>query len=169
MRFPELLHDLYRHMEWADAAIWTAVLAHPPAGADAVTRERLHHIHMVQQAFLAVWRGVPYDRKAGEGLEPAALAGWARPFYADARAHLAAVPEEGFAETVALPWAGRLAAVLGFEPGPTTLGETATQLITHSVHHRGQVTARLRELGATPPNVDYIAWIWRRRPDAVWP
>ncbi len=25
------LRELYRHMEWADAAVWRAVLAHPPA------------------------------------------------------------------------------------------------------------------------------------------
>ena len=28
---------------------------------------------------------------------------------------------------------------------------------------------RLREVGGTPPLVDYIAWVWFSRPDAPWP
>jgi uncharacterized damage-inducible protein DinB len=39
----------------------------------------------------------------------------------------------------------------------------------HSTYHRGQVNARLRELGIEPPLTDYIAWIWFGRPEAEWP
>jgi uncharacterized damage-inducible protein DinB len=49
------------------------------------------------------------------------------------------------------------------------MAETARQVAMHSMHHRGQVNARLRELGAEPPLVDYIAWIWRGRPEPMWP
>lgn len=164
-----LLRDLYRHMEWADATIWAAVLGSEPAGADATTRERLQHIHLVQHAFSSVWHGEAVDRHAGEGLEPAALASWARGFHPRAASLLSTLTDERLASSVVLPWAGRLGAALGFEAGPTTLGDTVMQVVTHSVHHRGQVTARLRELGVVPPNVDYIAWIWRGRPDANWP
>ena len=45
----------------------------------------------------------------------------------------------------------------------------ALHLALHTAHHRGQVNARLRELGAEPPLVDYIAWLWKGRPDAMWP
>jgi len=38
----------------------------------------------------------------------------------------------------------------------------------HSLYHRGQVNARLREVGGTPPLVDYIAWLWFGRPAAEW-
>jgi len=62
-----------------------------------------------------------------------------------------------------------VAAHLGFEPGPTTLAETMVQVYAHTGHHRGQVISRLRDLGSTPPLVDYLAWLWQHRPAAVWP
>jgi uncharacterized damage-inducible protein DinB len=34
---------------------------------------------------------------------------------------------------------------------------------------RAQVNTRLRELGATPPLVDFIAWAWFGKPAAEWP
>ena len=43
-----------------------------------------------------------------------------------------------------------------------TSAETAPHVAMHTTHHRGQVNARLRELGAEPPLVDYIAWLWQR-------
>jgi uncharacterized damage-inducible protein DinB len=43
------------------------------------------------------------------------------------------------------------------------------QVALHSVHHRAQVSMRLRELAAAPPQVDYIDWLWRGRPAAEWP
>jgi uncharacterized damage-inducible protein DinB len=42
------------------------------------------------------------------------------------------------------------------------------QVATHSTYHRGQVNARLREVGGEPPLVDYIAWIWFGRPAPEW-
>jgi len=35
--------------------------------------------------------------------------------------------------------------------------------------HRGQVAARLREIGGEPPLVDFIAWVRLGRPEPVWP
>ena len=45
-----------------------------------------------------------------------------------------------------------------------TLAETALQVAMHSTYHRGQVNARLRQIGGEPPLVDFIAWIWFGRP-----
>jgi uncharacterized damage-inducible protein DinB len=39
----------------------------------------------------------------------------------------------------------------------------------HSQYHRGQVNARLKEVGGVPPNVDYILWVWVGRPVGLWP
>jgi uncharacterized damage-inducible protein DinB len=57
----------------------------------------------------------------------------------------------------------------GREPVPTTMRETMLQVAMHSTYHRGQVNARLRELGAEPPLTDYIAWLWMGKPAAEWP
>ncbi|MEZ5288222.1 MAG: DinB family protein [Vicinamibacterales bacterium] len=168
MQVNELVTDLYHHMEWADASAWATVLRHDTARHDGLIRGTLHHIHLVQQAFLAVWQGDPIDRHAGEGLEAAALAAWARPYYARARAHVAASAGPALDTPLTVPWSGQIAAHLGFEPGPTTLGETMVQVYAHTGHHRGQVLSRLRALDVTPPLVDYIAWLWQRRPPAAW-
>ena len=55
------LIDLYRHMEWADAAVWTSVLASEGGRTDAKLRAYLYHPHVVQRAFLRAWRGEPRD------------------------------------------------------------------------------------------------------------
>ena len=47
-----LLADLYGHQAWADAQHWRAIGAHQPARDDPAIRVRLHHIHIVQRAFL---------------------------------------------------------------------------------------------------------------------
>jgi hypothetical protein len=48
------LDELYAHHEWADVEHWRALEAYPAALADRALRERLHHIHLVQSAFLWV-------------------------------------------------------------------------------------------------------------------
>ena len=60
------LTDLYRHMEWADAAVWVAVLASEGGRVDAKLRESLYHLHVVQRAFLRAWRGEPRGAGTGE-------------------------------------------------------------------------------------------------------
>ena len=56
------LRDLYRHMEWADAAVWRAVFASEDARADQKLKEYFYHLHLVQRAFLRAWRNEPRDK-----------------------------------------------------------------------------------------------------------
>lgn len=44
MDLREFLIDQYRHMEWADASVWRAVLESERASADEVLGERLHQV-----------------------------------------------------------------------------------------------------------------------------
>lgn len=165
--------DLLSHMEWADAEIWRAVLACEAAAGDERIREWLRHLHTVQRAFLLVWRKQPVtfpDMAAFPELR--ALRDWGRPTYAEARAFIEGLAPGALAEPVTMPWAAELAKQLGREPGVPTLGETMVQVTSHSTYHRGQINARLRQVGGEPPLVDYIAWIWFERPaarDAVSP
>jgi uncharacterized damage-inducible protein DinB len=57
---------------------------------------------------------------------------------------------------------------LGTKFAEPTLAQTIFQVTSHSTYHRGQVNARLREVGAEPPLVDYIAWVWFGKPDPDW-
>jgi len=167
----EVLIELYRHMEWADAAVWTAVskIGDSP---DAKLREWLVHIHVVQRAFLHVWTDRPVTeafRNADDFSSLAKVREWAQPYYPEVHTAIGSFDAARLSEPVVMPWAAQLAQRLGRDPGTPTLAETCFQVTSHSTYHRGQVNARLRELGGEPPLVDYIAWVWFGKPSPAWP
>ena len=161
--------ELAAHMEWADALVWSTTLQSGPARADGRIRGWLHHVHTVQRAFTAIWQNrTPDVVTAASFADAPALACWGRGAHADLRAFLASADTEALGRTIVLPWAARAIERHAALAHPT-LAETVRQVSMHSMHHRGQVNARLRELEAEPPLVDYIAWIWRGRPEPMWP
>lgn len=164
------LRQLIRHMEWADAEVWRAVLAHEAAGDDTRLRELLMHLHLVQRLFLIVWQKQPFDPSRGQPQFATAvdLRNWAQTYYADANRFLDTVDEVTLKTDVSMPWVKSFEAQLGRTFSTPTLGETIFQVTSHSTYHRGQVNARLREVGGQPPLVDYIAWIWFGRPAPNW-
>ena len=164
----DTLTDLYRHMEWADAAVWGAVLGSEAGRADAKLREYLHHLHLVQRAFLRAWRAEPREAPYPEFADAPSLMEWGRAYYAEAHAHLAALGDEQLSGPLPVPWASMVERVLGRAPDLTTVGDTVLQVALHSMYHRGQINARLREVGGEPPLVDYIAWVWTGRPAPGW-
>jgi len=169
MKALELLSDLSRHSEWADATVWRAVFNSASAPTDERLRNWLQHIHMVQHAFINVWRDQPYSASAGSELALAELASWGREYHQLAAQYLPTLSEEDLDSPLIMPWAGFLTKHLGRDPSITTKGETIVQVASHSTYHRGQVNARLRELGEEPPLTDFIAWIWFGRSAAEWP
>jgi uncharacterized damage-inducible protein DinB len=165
----KLTDELYRAMEWSDARMWSAVHATPAAASDQEVREKIHHLHMVQRAFLTVWRGAPERPPQLDAFpDTFAIEQWARTYYPEARDLIASLDEDALSTPVALPWAARIANLANGDPGVPTLEETLLQVVLHSTHHRGQIMTRISELGGKPPLVDYIAWIWLGKPAAVW-
>ena len=165
---PQYLPELLRHMEWADALTWRSVHALAAARSDAELHQRLHHIHLVQQAFLRIWRGqtvTPSDADDFADLD--ALRTWALPYYGELAEYLRTVDQASLDRPVVLPWSEELNQRFG-EVHPTTLRQTLLQVASHTTHHRGQVCARLRALGGEPPLVDYIAWLWQGQPRPDW-
>jgi uncharacterized damage-inducible protein DinB len=165
----EMLLELYRHMEWADARAWGAIGSTDPG--DARLRTLLVHLHTVQRAFLAVWQGQPPEDgfRAPESFATLGdVRTWAQPVYEEQRGFLSSASDADLARVLSPPWIAQVEAHFGRPAGPTTLGETAFQVASHSTYHRGQINARLRELGLTPPLVDYIAWLWLDRPAPEW-
>jgi uncharacterized damage-inducible protein DinB len=165
----DAVRPLFDHMEWADATVWRAAGECATAADDMVLHNRLYHIHATQHAFLQAWRGEELVfTKADDypGLD--AVRQYARDFYAVAPAWVASLASDAVGKEMVLPWSAYFAKRAGFEARPSTLGETLLQLPSHSTYHRGQVDIRLRELGATPPLVDFIAWVWFGKPAAAW-
>lgn len=162
------LNELYRHMEWADASVWRAVLNSPEARANQKLRELFYHLHLVQRAFLRAWRGEPPDTPYPTFDEINSLVLWGRSYYPELSAHFAALTDEGIAQTMKLPWGDFVERELGRKPESISIAETMLQVTLHSQYHRGQINARLRAVGGEPPRVDYIVWAWLGRPKADW-
>jgi uncharacterized damage-inducible protein DinB len=135
---------------------------------DDELRARLHHLHMVQWAYLHIWRSEPArPRELGTFPTLAAVRGWAREGYRELAAYLASVPGGDVGREVRFPWAERIVQRYG-RVQPTRWDESVLQVAMHGAHHRGQVARRLRELDVEPPLLDFIAWIWLDRPEADW-
>jgi uncharacterized damage-inducible protein DinB len=93
----------------------------------------------------------------------------ARAYYGELSTTLAALDEPALQRPIRVPGLRQYEERMRRRFDDPTLGQTMLQVVTHSAHHRGQVNARLREIGAEPPLVDYIAWVWFARPAPEWP
>lgn len=163
------LQSLIRHMAWADASVWTAVLASDEARADPRMRQLLHHIHEVQWVYLKVWRDESLERTEEAAFRDLpSICAWGQAYHGEMAAFSDALASVSLDRPMEFPWAKKVAARWG-EVGPVTLSESILQVTAHSTYHRGQVNARLRELGGEPPLVDYVAWLWRHEPAPDWP
>ena len=159
---------LFKHMEWADAAVWNAVHATRAALTDEVLRARLHHVHVVQRVYLQMWQGDPHEaRELSSFSSLADVHAWARDYYASLATFAGTLETSALDHPVAFPWSDELVKWFG-EARPATLQETILQVAMHTTHHRGQLTTMIRELGGTPPLVDFIAWVWMGKPDPAW-
>ena|SRR5438132_480024 len=159
-----LLRDLYGHQAWADAEHCRAIEAHPPARDDRAIRERLHHIHLVQRAFLWAVTGQTTAfvfTKPVEFTSIADLKAYARGYHDEVARLLAHMTDARVDEPVTIPW-------FTDPPLTITVGEALTQCAMHSHYHRGQNATRLRDLGGEPPGTDLIVWLWKGRPAPAW-
>ena len=160
--------DLAAHMEWADALVWANVLGSEAARTDAKLVAWLQHLHGVQRGFLTLWRGGWDPPRPPDISQPLALAAFAREVHTELQAFLTSADTETFDRRLDLPWAQLLEESMKRPADAVNIGQTALQVILHSTHHRAQVNARLRDLGAEPPAIDYIVWLWLGRPLPQW-
>jgi uncharacterized damage-inducible protein DinB len=157
---------LLSHAEWADALVWKAALS--SGGEDDELRAKLHHLHLVQWAYLHIWRAEQVrPRELSTFPTLAGIRGWAREYYRELPSYLGALSDPDLGGEVRIPWADRLVQRFG-RARPTTLAESVLQVALHSSYHRGQVVRRLRELDGEAPVSDFLAWIWLDRPEADW-
>jgi uncharacterized damage-inducible protein DinB len=156
-----LLRDLMAHAEWADAVYLHAWGGSPARDHDEL-RERFTHIVGVQHAFLMILRGETVTAPPPGPLRPYdGLKAWARDCHAEWRAWLDAADEAALARSVRVPW-------FPDPPCVISVGQAVVQVAMHSQHHRGQCMTRLKALGGTPRNVDWIIWLWKQKPAGRW-
>jgi uncharacterized damage-inducible protein DinB len=166
----DILCDLFDHMEWADARVWDVALKTPEARGDETLKRLMLHFHGVQKAFLDAWTDQPFvfrNDYSATSLEAELVS--VRDYYPRGRQFMRSLSDSQLGAPIVLPWSKWIERAIGRTPGPVTLGETILQAITHSGHHRAQANTRLRALGAEPPSIDYIGWLWLERPAPAWP
>ncbi len=165
----EIIQELFRQMEWADAKIWTAILESSEAAGDEKMRERLYHIHMVQRAFLKVWKGEIPQPRASDFTESRALLAWGREGHDQITEYMSGIADMDLSRLIVMPWIEMFEARIGRKAEKGSLEETMLQVAMHSAYHRGQVATKLRELGGEPPLTDFIVWVWLGKPEPAWP
>lgn len=154
--------DLFTHQSWADALHWKAFKNFPKALEDDAITKRLYHIHLVQNAFLAVVSGENFEMKKYEDFpEPCSLKEYAKSFHERVLKFIKDCPDSKFNEIVTIPWFRNPSLNL-------TVEKALLQCAMHSQYHRGQNAAKFRELGGEPPLTDIIAWYWKNCPAAEW-
>lgn len=160
----------FDHMEWADARVWKTILDSPELASDEYILNTMMHIHETQRAFLSVWEDVPFKRVSRSDFESAAnMCEWGGTFYLSALKYLDSISDAVLTQATPVPWSVYFARKFDGDLTETNLAETFHQLTSHSMHHRGQVARRIRELGVTPPHVDFIIWVWTGREKSEWP
>jgi len=155
----DMINALYKHQAWADAAILQAVRAHPEAEKDEKLPITLHHIVMVQRAFLSLFLVRPFDMQK-ELQAPESLADLERLFrdsHSEELSFVSKLQQADLTRVIELPW---------IDSRPT-LAEALMQVVMHSQNHRGQSLSRLREIGGNPPTLDFILWL-KDRPAPKW-
>jgi uncharacterized damage-inducible protein DinB len=169
MSYRDTVADLYRHQAWADAAMWSAVMASPAAMTDEAIQDRLVHIHLVQRVYLQGWQGREFDPAIPAFTDAASRLRWGHEYHQAAAPFVEGLGADRLDEAFPLPWAGIIEQSLGRPPGPVTLVETLLQVPLHSTYHRGQIATRMRELGGEPAATDFILWAFHAKPAAQWP
>lgn len=141
-----LIRELFRYQSWADLQIVAA--ARPYAG-DADLRKTLHHIVFVQRFFLLQCSAREFDVELES--QPPETFDELEQLFRDTHAEEIELVAEMDAAALDRPL--ETPRLERFKP---TVRDALLQAVLHSQHHRGQVATRLRQLGATPPTVDFI-------------
>jgi uncharacterized damage-inducible protein DinB len=152
----EMLLELARHQAWADAAHWKSFRENAALLEDAEIRKRLNHMLMAAKMLTTLARGEPAPAPGGvkeiesvDDLEAAM-----QKAEAELRAALGSVDLE---RMIPLPRGPK-------GPFEAPAGVLLLQALTHSQHHRGQNSSRMRQLGVTPPMTDFVVWYALGRP-----
>lgn len=156
----EMIRDLIQHKWHANAGLLKAIRQHEKAAQDEELRKLLHHILLANRFWLMLSLSQPFsiekESKAPDSLDIVATQyretqslelGW-----------IAQMQEEDLARKLET----------SFIPGYSfSVAEGIMQICMHSHGHRAQCATRLRALGGTPPQTDFIMWL-KQRPAAEW-
>jgi uncharacterized damage-inducible protein DinB len=155
-----MLRDLIHHKVYANASLLKAIREHAPAAEDAELRTLLHHMILADRFWLRLSLGLPFvveeEKRLPESIE--ALAAQYRETHEQETEWVARVTETELARVLETPFIPDFSC---------SVAEALTQVCLHSHGHRAQCATRLRQLGVTPPKMDFILWL-KDRPAPNW-
>lgn len=155
------LRDLMAHAEWANAVFFHA-WGNSPARDHEEMRTRVGHIVGVQSAFMSIFKGEqPGGPPGGPPPTYEQLKARAETTHADLSNFTANQDAETLSRTMHIPW-------FPDPPCVITLDQALVQVAMHTQHHRGQCMTRLKDFGGQAKNVDWIIWLWQKKPTARW-
>jgi hypothetical protein len=109
MELKDYIDDLFKHMEWADATLWTSVLDSAQTLDDSLIFDRLYHIHSVQRAFLYIWHAIPINVPPhSEFTDLNAMLRWTREYYDEITKFTEELGGKGLNRNVIIPGSERV-------------------------------------------------------------
>ena len=142
-----ILRELFKHMNWADAKTWDTVLSNTAAQKNEKLTNVLYHLHITQYAFYYIWLDLPLEFPTVSDFDNMdELARWSSKYPELSQSFLSGLKEEDLDKVISIPWSTRLEKLLGKQPSDTNLAETLLQVTAHSSYHRGQVNSLIRTL-----------------------
>ena len=146
---------LYAYNDWANERILTVIATLTPeqytrniVSSFSSIRDTLAHTAFAEWLWLQRWKGT----------SPGGPPEWVRvPSFDDLAREIRAVAADRRAYLAELPTTETNASYRNTEGHPFTmpLADLLTHCANHSTYHRGQLVTMLRQVGATPPNMDY--------------
>jgi uncharacterized damage-inducible protein DinB len=155
-----MLQNLVRHKGYADASLLKAIRQNDRAAQDDDLRRLLHHIILANRFWLMQSLNRPFaleeESRVPKSLE--AVAGRYRETHIDELLWVSNLEETDLDRKLVSPY---------IPGGSCSVAEGVMQICMHSHGHRSQCATRLRQLGATPPVLDFILWL-KHRSAADW-
>jgi uncharacterized damage-inducible protein DinB len=156
----KMLTDLVQHKWYANARLLVAMSDHPEASGDHQLRELMRHVLLANRFWFCLSRDVPFSFEA-ESRTPESLPALIVQFrdtHAEETSWLANIAEHDLQKQLHTPYI----------PGRSfSVEQGIVQICMHSHGHRAQGALRLRQLGVTPPTLDFITWL-KDRPGVEW-
>jgi len=159
----EHLKDLVFYQEWADAVFLKAWGKIPAAMEDTEMLKRWEHVILVQSAFHDVLKNNDSKLPRSDAELPSfsELKTRSQQNHEQFRKLISELKPGDLDRTLEIRW-------LADRPALVTPVEALMQALLHSQHHRAQNMTRLQALGGKPVVIDWISWIWRGKPEALW-
>ena len=155
-----MLQELIHHKGYANASLLKAIQQHETAAQDTELRKLLHHIILANRFWLRLSLGLPFvvdeESRIPESIE--AVAAQYRETYAQEMEWLAQIQEPELARVLETHYIPDFSC---------SVAQAMMQVCLHSHGHRAQCATMLRQLGGTPPNMDFILWL-KDRPAPDW-